>query len=215
MKNPVVEGSLWLEDDSGSVTLFRTTRIEWRSPTTRRTSWVTSTQGWHTKILVMNIRIRQHQFLIQFMCYCHFDNLYLLQSHICNRWRFSKILHRSTGFHLEMTAFHCSKTLPMLKTLFPVHWNCCPGSYGEHSAQLLGDGSRVRCSSHRHVDWGVRRLEGRFLNIPLDIKFRRSARLLLVWFSFVTIQASASIPYWPQNDGSSLELGEFTITKRF
>ena len=29
------------------------------------------------------------------------------------------------------------------------------------------------------------------------------------------IQASASIPYWPQNDGSSLELGEFTITKRF
>lgn len=28
-------------------------------------------------------------------------------------------------------------------------------------------------------------------------------------------KASASIPYWPQNDGSSLELGEFTITKRF
>ena len=39
----------------------------------------------------------------------------------------------------------------------------------------------------------------------------------LIWhlFSFVIIQASASIPYWPQNDGSSLELGEFTITKRF
>ena len=50
--------------------------------------------------------------------------------------------------------------------------------------------------------------------MALDIKFRPSARLLLVWFSFVTIQASASIPYWPQNDGSSLELGEFTITKR-
>ena len=32
---------------------------------------------------------------------------------------------------------------------------------------------------------------------------------------FATFQASASIPYWPQNDGSSLELGEFTITKRF
>ena len=97
--------------------------------------------------------------------------------------------------------------------LFTVYRNCCPGSYGEHSAQLLGDGPRVRCSSHRDVDWGVRRLEGRFENI--DIKFRRSARLLLVWISFVTIQASASIPYWPQNDGSSLELGEFTITKRF
>ena len=69
-------------------------------------------------LLVMNIWIRQHQFFIQFMCYCHFDNLYLLQSHICDRWRFSKILHRSTGFHLEMTGFHCSKTLPMLKTLF-------------------------------------------------------------------------------------------------
>ena len=26
-------------------------------------------------------------------------------------------------------------------------------------------------------------------------------------------KTSACIPYWPQNDGSSLEIGEFTITK--
>ena len=26
---------------------------------------------------------------------------------------------------------------------------------------------------------------------------------------------SACIPYWPQNDGSSLEIGDFTITKMF
>ena len=26
---------------------------------------------------------------------------------------------------------------------------------------------------------------------------------------------SACIPYWPQNDGSSLEIGDFTITKIF
>ena len=29
------------------------------------------------------------------------------------------------------------------------------------------------------------------------------------------MQASACIPYWPQNDGSSLEIGDFTITKKF
>ena len=28
-------------------------------------------------------------------------------------------------------------------------------------------------------------------------------------------KASACIPYWPQNDGSSLEIGDFTITKMF
>jgi len=28
-------------------------------------------------------------------------------------------------------------------------------------------------------------------------------------------KASACIPYWPQNDGSSLEIGDFTITKKF
>jgi hypothetical protein len=31
----------------------------------------------------------------------------------------------------------------------------------------------------------------------------------------IIIQTSACIPYWPQNDGSSLEIGDFTITKKF
>ena len=28
-------------------------------------------------------------------------------------------------------------------------------------------------------------------------------------------QTSACIPYWPQNEGASIEVGDFTITKHF
>ena len=116
------------------------------------------------------------------MRYCHFDNLYLLQSHICDRWRFSKILHRSTGFHLEMTGFHCSKTLPMLIALF---------------TETVAQGPMANTV---HNFWAM--------VLECDVH-------LIVMLTEVSgaNKASACIPYWPQNDGSSLEIGDFTITK--
>ena len=39
--------------------------------------------------------------------------------------------------------------------------------------------------------------------------------MTIIIINIFAIQTSACIPYWPQNDGSSLEIGDFTITKKF
>ena len=118
--------------------------------------------------LVMNIWIRRHQLFLQFMCYCHFDNLYLLQSHICDRWRFSKILHRSTGFDWEKTNFQCNLTLPRvlcwkhfsilfytihcsLKLLPRVLWptQCTTSGQWSKSAMFISSSCWLRCPAPR------------------------------------------------------------------
>ena len=81
---------------SGSEMLFRTTRTEWRSRTTRRTSWVTSMQG--EKIIHCWIHTRPvaDMLMLSLMCWWTFCP----QSHLCNCGRFSKVLHRSSGLYL-------------------------------------------------------------------------------------------------------------------